>query len=483
MSQMILPNQGEIKEIFPWVKKEVKQEQERCSSYSQAEPSFKNIFAKINQEDERSGMSSMSSSVDSMQKPKEKTPYDDEHGNVRGDLVNKSLENTASDQNREITSSLPIAGHGNTPDHEKKEVIIDVNLAVTVPIEKAAMESTHQDEKEGRILQEVSHHLGQRRGEGTTTSLQAEVLEEERPDDSVAEKISFLIKGKKGEASLTNAATNRQEQSTTVRGKGNMTEKAAVLAENMKKGTEAKELFIKEGVFKKTSDAKITAMPSFGADTKYDNSNNATKASPFTSLPSQEKQGEIPFATGFDNQNAGIAGEEELIVSGKESVPQGSASGVTARQVYTSDRVASRGVVIPLEQIIQETGNLLEKGGKIQLILHPPSLGKINMEVIVRNNRVELLMMVNNTEVQQVLQASSDQLKNALQNQGFQFDQMSVSLKRENLGFDSGGHPLWQNKQQEGGRHERQHEIAAVEKLLEREAVHYDATKNISIFV
>jgi flagellar hook-length control protein FliK len=182
-------------------------------------------------------------------------------------------------------------------------------------------------------------------------------------------------------------------------------------------------------------------------------------------------------------KKAGADGDKELVVLGKESVPSGNVSGAgaAARQVYMGDNVTPKNVVIPTEQIIKEAGNLLERGGKVQLILHPPNLGRINMEVIVRNNRVELLMMVGNTDVQQVLQASSDQLRNSLQNQGFQFDQLSILLKRENS--DSGGNPLWQGEQQGGGKRDGRQEAVPTEILSEPGSTHYDETGNISIFV
>jgi len=516
MSQMILSNQGEVKEIFPWIKKEAKQKQEGNSFPFQNEPSFKNIFAKINQEDERSGMPSVSTSADSMQTLKEETPCD-EYGNVRGGLANEMVESSASGQSQEIISSLPVAEHGNMLDHGEEEgIIIGVNLvatvpiiekattnpallnekvvvseslAATVPIEKAATEFTHLTKEENHILRGGTYLLGSKEEKGTAASLQVKVLNEEHPMGSMTEKGSFFIKGEKGEANLVNAATNKQEPPAIFQGKGNVMEEAVVLTGDMKKGAETSDLSIKDGAFKKTGDIQITAMssPDAGtndAGTKYKSEDTKLPSFAFKPLPSDipENQGKVPFAMGFDKQNAEITEDEGLIIPGKESVPQGSVSGAAARQVYAGDRVAPKGVVIPMEQIIKETGNLLEKGGKVQLILHPPSLGKINMEVVVRNNRVELLMMVSNTDVQQVLQASSDQLRNSLQNQGFQFDQMSVLLKRENMGADSGRNPLWQNGQQEGeGRGGRQ-DTAPTEELAELKSTHYDETKNISIF-
>ena len=512
MSQMILANQGGIEEIFPWVKKEVKQEGHSFPFSN--ESSFKNIFAKINQEDGQSGMSSVSASADAVERPQEKTPYDGEYGNVKGSLVNEEIGDTSFDQDQKTNPSLSVAEHGNMPGHGEEEMVIGENLVAATPVEKAATEPAHlrgkaiisenhvaaapiekataelinRNEEKNRVLQEMPGPLGPKEEKGRAASLQAPVLNEEHPVDLMAEKGSFFIKGEKGEAPFANTVTNK-EHPAIPHGKGDAAEDTVVLAGGMKKGVEANDLSIKDGAFKKTGDIQITAMssPDAGtndAGTKYKSEDTKLPSFTFKPLPSDipENQGKVPFAMGFDKQNAEITEDEGLIIPGKESVPQGSVSGAAARQVYAGDRVAPKGVVIPMEQIIKETGNLLEKGGKVQLILHPPSLGKINMEVVVRNNRVELLMMVSNTDVQQVLQASSDQLRNSLQNQGFQFDQMSVLLKRENMGADSGGNPLWQNGQQEGEGRGGRRDTAPTEELAELKSTHYDETKNISIF-
>ena len=135
-----------------------------------------------------------------------------------------------------------------------------------------------------------------------------------------------------------------------------------------------------------------------------------------------------------------------LNVSGKESGQGVPYAGATSPQVPLGAGAPLKGVFIPMDRLISEAGAALEKGaGKVQMTLQPPSLGTINMEVIVHNNRVELVLTSNHADVQQLLQANSDQLKNALNNQGFQVDQMSVLLRRESFGFNMGGNPLWQD--------------------------------------
>jgi len=144
-----------------------------------------------------------------------------------------------------------------------------------------------------------------------------------------------------------------------------------------------------------------------------------------------------------------LQGEEKAknapIVSGKESTHWVPFAGATSPQLAPESGTALKGVFIPMDRVISEAGKILENGaGKVQMTLQPPNLGTINMEVVVRSNRVDLVLTANHADVQQILQANADQLKNALSNQGFQIDQMSVLLKREGFGFSLGGHSLWQ---------------------------------------
>jgi flagellar hook-length control protein FliK len=149
-------------------------------------------------------------------------------------------------------------------------------------------------------------------------------------------------------------------------------------------------------------------------------------------------------------ENIVLQGEEKAknapIVSGKDSTHWVPFAGATSPQLAPESGTTLKGVFIPMDRVISEAGKILENGaGKVQMTLQPPNLGTINMEVVVRSNRVDLVLTANHADVQQILQANADQLKNALTNQGFQIDQMSVLLKRESFGFNLGGHSLWQD--------------------------------------
>jgi len=133
------------------------------------------------------------------------------------------------------------------------------------------------------------------------------------------------------------------------------------------------------------------------------------------------------------------------LIAGKESAQWVPYVGLSTPQVPPDTVTSMKGVFIPMDEVISKAGTALDKGGKVQMTLQPPSLGTINMEVVVQNNRVELVMSTGHADVQQMLQAGVDQLKSILQNQGFQVDQMSVLLRQDNFSYNPGGNSLWQD--------------------------------------
>ena len=84
---------------------------------------------------------------------------------------------------------------------------------------------------------------------------------------------------------------------------------------------------------------------------------------------------------------------------------------------------------ILIDQIAGPAGQILQNGpGRIKITLNPPHLGTIDMDVLVRNNKVEVVMIASNQEVQQALKSHADQLKYALQGQGLNVDGFDVLL-------------------------------------------------------
>lgn len=93
-------------------------------------------------------------------------------------------------------------------------------------------------------------------------------------------------------------------------------------------------------------------------------------------------------------------------------------------------------------QVIDGAAQVLRNGsGRMVLTLQPPELGTLDLDVAVRNNRVEMVLLADNQEVKQMLQSGMDDLRNSLQDKGYQIDRMEVLVKDRAEETDSG---FWQ---------------------------------------
>jgi flagellar hook-length control protein FliK len=64
--------------------------------------------------------------------------------------------------------------------------------------------------------------------------------------------------------------------------------------------------------------------------------------------------------------------------------------------------------------------------GRVRIILDPPNLGQVNLDILVRNESVDVLLTTDNTGVQQALQSRADDLRAALQRQDFRIENLQV---------------------------------------------------------
>ena len=79
--------------------------------------------------------------------------------------------------------------------------------------------------------------------------------------------------------------------------------------------------------------------------------------------------------------------------------------------------------------------NVSADGGRIKITLSPPSLGTLEMDVTVRNNKVEVIIVADNKDVQQSLNSHIDRLKGSLLNQGLTIDRCDVLMQNNREGY------------------------------------------------
>jgi flagellar hook-length control protein FliK len=113
-----------------------------------------------------------------------------------------------------------------------------------------------------------------------------------------------------------------------------------------------------------------------------------------------------------------------------------------------------------MSQVLDGAAQFLRDGsGRVTMTLQPPRLGTLDLDVVVQDNRVRMVMLADNQEVKQMLQAGMDDLRNALQDKGFQIDRLEVLVQNRP---DDAGSNFWQQagfgRDDSAGREERKSE-------------------------
>lgn len=117
-----------------------------------------------------------------------------------------------------------------------------------------------------------------------------------------------------------------------------------------------------------------------------------------------------------------------------------------------------------MSQVLDGATQILREGsGRVTMTLQPPRLGTLDLDVVVQDNRVKMVMLADNQEVKQMLQAGMDDLRNALQDKGFQIDRLEVLVQNRP---DDAGSNFWQQagfgREESAGREERKRERESV---------------------
>ena len=67
--------------------------------------------------------------------------------------------------------------------------------------------------------------------------------------------------------------------------------------------------------------------------------------------------------------------------------------------------------------------------GRVRITLDPPNLGTVNLEIVVRKERAEVVMTADNPGVQQALQSRVDDIRTALQRQDLKIENFQILLQ------------------------------------------------------
>ena len=152
-------------------------------------------------------------------------------------------------------------------------------------------------------------------------------------------------------------------------------------------------------------------------------------------------KGDVKQGTAMDDKGRPHA-KEQLNVPG---IMNTNVNAVLSPLSKEQSMAASAGAI--LEQVAAQLPQAINKGaGRIRISLAPDNLGKLDMDLVVRESRVQIILTAESRTVQQTLQGHVEQLKEALQQQGLEVDGFNVLLQNGRQGRDDtagGGNPFW----------------------------------------
>ncbi|HUV49853.1 MAG TPA: flagellar hook-length control protein FliK [Anaerolineae bacterium] len=163
----------------------------------------------------------------------------------------------------------------------------------------------------------------------------------------------------------------------------------------------------------------------------------------------------------------------------------------SGRSSSVNESVNSR--AIEPRALINQIASSVKRPGRVRLTLNPPRLGTLNVDVLVRDNKVHVMLQPENNDVRQILQSNMESLKSSLRNHGLIVDTINVSVQEKSDGANYGAdYRSGQNETlfREGGKREGNQEdqgggqdfVNHDPTLLEEENPRFRSGERISLF-
>jgi hypothetical protein len=138
---------------------------------------------------------------------------------------------------------------------------------------------------------------------------------------------------------------------------------------------------------------------------------------------------------------------------------------------------AETGDALPVEgsQLVQQIADHLSQepqrgAGRIKITLSPENLGSLDMEVLVRDNKVQVVLTAERSDVRQALQGQAEQLRGSLQELGLQVNGIDFLVRGSLQGMtgEAGGGPFWGRENRNGGglKRERSEERVSLSQAI-----------------
>ncbi|MBW2663834.1 MAG: flagellar hook-length control protein FliK [Deltaproteobacteria bacterium] len=88
--------------------------------------------------------------------------------------------------------------------------------------------------------------------------------------------------------------------------------------------------------------------------------------------------------------------------------------------------------------LINQITSVAKRSGRVRIMLNPPRLGTLDVDVLVRDNKVHVILRAENNDVRQILQSNIESLKSSLRNHGLVADSINISAQEKSDGADHG---------------------------------------------
>jgi len=109
-------------------------------------------------------------------------------------------------------------------------------------------------------------------------------------------------------------------------------------------------------------------------------------------------------------------------------------SSFSEKMAVAADNASGLNAESIIDQITDAKQYINRDMNRIKITLTPPNLGTVDLEVVVRKNRVEVVMTADHSGVQQILQSHVEDIKSALQKQDMNIDSFQVFLQNNSDG-------------------------------------------------
>lgn len=120
---------------------------------------------------------------------------------------------------------------------------------------------------------------------------------------------------------------------------------------------------------------------------------------------------------------------EDKVAMLAEMKPFSENSPIPGKKIPETDGMSGIKAQALIDQIAEARQQMSTDSGRIKITLTPPNLGTVDLDVIVRQNRVDVIMTADQPDVQQLLQARGEDIKSALQRQDMKIDSYQVFLQ------------------------------------------------------